>query len=183
MMLFLVSRNSWSKSEGLKHTICFTRIRTVILVLRLSAENVLGRWETLRKAKRKGGRKRKKVHNVSEYRLSCSPLNSQEIEEQNSVEKKELYSEKLVIWGDGGLMSGNHLPRFSSATRAFKGKRGGTISVNHWGRKSDYSSFSLACRPADFSPSSLGCCLARRVGLGICKGEEAKGRDLASLTT
>jgi len=58
-----------------------------------------------------------------------------------------------VIWGDGGLMSGKQLSRFCSAMTAFKGKRGGTISVNHRGRRSDYSSFSLAYRPADFSPS------------------------------
>ena len=31
------------KNEGLKHSICFTRIRTVILILRPSAENVLER--------------------------------------------------------------------------------------------------------------------------------------------
>ena len=36
-------REFLAKNEGLKHTICFTRIRTVMLVLRPSAENVLGR--------------------------------------------------------------------------------------------------------------------------------------------
>lgn len=68
------------------------------------------------KQKEREGEKEKKVRNVSEYRFSCSPLNSQEIEEQNSVEKKELYSEKLVIWGYGGLISREQRQRFCSMT-------------------------------------------------------------------
>lgn len=133
-MLFLVSRNSWSNSEGLKHTICFTHIRTVILVLKPSAENVLGRWETLRKAKRKGGRQRKKVRNVSEYRFSCSPLNSQEIEEQNSVEKNFIQKS----WWSGEMVAScleTNSQDSAQPWNIIKGK-GKLISAT-WDRESD----------------------------------------------
>ena len=74
--------------------------------------------------------------------------------------RKVLYSEKPAIWGESKLMSRDQLQTLCSAMTIFKGKKGKHSQLIMKAGGQILRHFSIACRPADFSQSSLGHCLA-----------------------